>query len=148
MNIGWKRCFVVTLLAALMVLPLTVWAGEAYVGDLDELTEHGKVRVLTTFNKTNFFLSRGQTQGLEYELLKPLEAFAKKQGYELEVQFIPVTRDKLLPGLLAGYGDVAAASLTITPALPAINRPGSISISQPKSPTVCRITVLGRTRTR
>ena len=33
----------------------------------------------------------------------------------LNVLIIPVTRDRLLPAIVDGYGDIAAANLTITP---------------------------------
>lgn len=117
MEKGWKRYgMVLGVIAVLAFCGICRAGGDPYVGDVDVMAERGKVRVLTTYNRTNFFLARGEPQGLEFELLKPFETFAKQRGYGLTFQFIPTTRDKLLPGLAAGHGDIAAAALTITPA--------------------------------
>ncbi|MDY7031016.1 MAG: lytic transglycosylase F [Thermodesulfobacteriota bacterium] len=77
------------------------------------------IRVLTTFNKTNFFLSGNTSLGFEYSLLREYEKFLNKKirRNELKVvlEFIPVSRDELMSGLVHGFGDIAAAGLTITP---------------------------------
>ena len=90
-----------------------------YREDLDGLLKRRYIRVLTTLNKTNFFISEGKFFGFEYSLLKEYEKFLnkdiRKRELRLVLEFIPVTRDKLIPGLIEGYGDIAAAGLTITP---------------------------------
>ena len=90
-----------------------------YKDDLNVLIERRYIRVLTTFNKTNYFLSGAQQFGFEYSLLKDYEKFLnkkiKKSELQVVLEFIPVTRNQLLPMLIAGYGDIAAAGLTITP---------------------------------
>ncbi len=93
--------------------------GKAYKDDLEGLLKRHYVRVLTTFNRTNFFLAGGRQHGFEYSLLKGYEKFlnkGKKRGdLRIVIEFIPVPRDQLMPKLLGGYGDIAAAGLTITP---------------------------------
>ena len=99
--------------------PLDAHLAEQYVADLDGLLERRYIRVLTTYNRTTFFLADGQLRGFEYDLLKEyqknLNANISRRELQVVVDFIPVARDRLLPDLLAGYGDIAAAGLTITP---------------------------------
>jgi membrane-bound lytic murein transglycosylase MltF len=98
--------------------PLDAHLSETYKDDLPDLLERKYIRVLTTMNRTNFFLVDGKAHGYEYSLLKEYEKHLNKgigRG-ELKVtfEFIPVSRDRLLPGLVKGFGDIAAAGLTIT----------------------------------
>jgi membrane-bound lytic murein transglycosylase MltF len=98
--------------------PLDAHLSETYKDDLPDLLERKYIRVLTTMNRTNFFLVNGKAHGFEYSLLKEYEKHLNKgigRG-ELKVtfEFIPVARDRLLPGLVKGLGDIAAAGLTIT----------------------------------
>jgi membrane-bound lytic murein transglycosylase MltF len=91
---------------------------EKYKDDLDGLMAKRYIRVLTTLNKTNFFLHKGKPFGYEYALLREYEKFlnegVKRRELRVVVEFIPVSRDRLISGLVEGYGDIAAAGLTIT----------------------------------
>jgi membrane-bound lytic murein transglycosylase MltF len=88
-------------------------------GDLDGMAERRMVRVLTTFSKTQYFIDRGTPRGTAYDMGKLLETSLNKtfaQGHlAVNVQFIPLSRDELIPALLAGKGDIVMADLTITP---------------------------------
>jgi membrane-bound lytic murein transglycosylase MltF len=42
------------------------------------------------------------------------EAYVKKKHLKISVVFIPVSRDRLVPDLVEGLGDIAAAGLTVT----------------------------------
>jgi membrane-bound lytic murein transglycosylase MltF len=99
--------------------PLDLHHERQYYDDLDVILKRRYIRVLTTFNKTNFFIAGGKEYGFEYSLLKEFEKYLnrdlKKRDLKLVMEFIPVARDRLLPALNEGYGDIAAASLTITP---------------------------------
>ncbi|HWM28284.1 MAG TPA: transporter substrate-binding domain-containing protein [Woeseiaceae bacterium] len=96
-----------------------------WTGDLDGMIERRLIRVLTVNSKTTYFMDKGVLRGtaidygrlFEQELNKKLAAEKKLKNKNLKVQvvFIPVQRDQLLPALAAGNGDIAAASLTITP---------------------------------
>jgi membrane-bound lytic murein transglycosylase MltF len=96
-----------------------------WAGDLDGMVERGYIRVLTVNSKTIYFVDRGVLRGtaveyarlFEEELNKKLAAQKKLKNKHLRVRllFIPVHRDQLLPWLVEGKGDVAAAGLTITP---------------------------------
>jgi membrane-bound lytic murein transglycosylase MltF len=97
----------------------------SWKGDLDGMVERRAIRVLTVNSKTIYFVNKGVLRGtavdyarlFEEELNKNLAAENKLKNKNLKVRvvFIPVQRDELLPALAAGKGDVAAASLTITP---------------------------------
>ena len=100
-------------------IPLASHFSKKYTDDLDALIDKRYIRVLTTFNKTNFFISEGSFFGFEYALLKDYEKFLnkdiKKRELKVVLEFNPVPRDRLVAGLAEGYGDIAAAGLTITP---------------------------------
>ena len=78
-----------------------------------------QIRVLVVYSKTFYFLDRGRQRGLSYDLLKAFEKFVNKKlktkTLKVNVVFIPVQRDELIPGLTNGLGDMAVANLTITP---------------------------------
>jgi membrane-bound lytic murein transglycosylase MltF len=88
-------------------------------GDLDGVVERRVLRMLVTTNATNYYVDLGRQGGLTYELghllEKELNRRFKTGNLHLDVIFLPVTRDRLLPALVEGRGDIAAASLTITP---------------------------------
>jgi membrane-bound lytic murein transglycosylase MltF len=98
--------------------PLGAHLGERYVDDLNRLLERRYIRVLTTYNRTNFFLAGGKPRGFEYDLLKEyqkdLNKTISRRELRVVVEFIPVARDRLIPDLEAGFGDIAAAGLTAT----------------------------------
>jgi membrane-bound lytic murein transglycosylase MltF len=105
--------------AADKIHPLDAHLADSYTEDLDALLERKYIRVLTTYNRTNFFLARGKPHGFEYALLKEYQNTLNKGISRKEIrivfEFIPVSRDRLIPDLVAGYGDIAAAGLTVTP---------------------------------
>lgn len=92
---------------------------QKWTGDLDGMIERRFIRALVVFNKTNYYLDGGQTRGATYEGMKEFEKQLNKKlrrGHlRVHIAFIPVPRDRLIPALLEGMGDIAAAGLTITP---------------------------------
>src|SRR3982750_242433 len=114
----------------------------AYRGDLDVLLRKGAVRVLTAYSKTDFFVDRGETGGVTYEYMRAFEAFLRKpqggRGAKVAVYFVPVSRDRLIPALLAGEGDLAAANLTVTP-----ERRARVDFSEPYLENVREVVVTG-----
>jgi polar amino acid transport system substrate-binding protein len=69
------------------------------------------LRVLTSDIEPFFYVVNGEPAGLEYEILL---YFARSLGRELEIEWVEPF-EELLPRLARGEGDVAAATLTITP---------------------------------
>jgi membrane-bound lytic murein transglycosylase MltF len=102
-----------------IVHPLDTHLKTKMEGDLSEILKRKYIRVLTTVNKTNFYLYDGNLFGYEYSLLKNYEKFLnknkKRNNLKTVMEFIPVSRNELIPMLNQGYGDIAAAGLTITP---------------------------------
>lgn len=78
--------------------------------DLQEITQDGKLRALTTYSGTSYFLYRGQPMGYEYELLK---RFADHLGVDLEIH-VSENIDNMLHELNQGNVDLVAHGLTIT----------------------------------
>lgn len=76
------------------------------------------IRVLVVRNKTGYFFDGAQQRGITYDLVKTFEKQLNEElgtgNLPVFVSFVPVSRDKLIPALLEGRGDVAAANLTIT----------------------------------
>jgi membrane-bound lytic murein transglycosylase MltF len=91
-----------------------------WTGDFDGMRERGMIRVLVVYNRIYYFLDRYRERGLTYEAMKLFETEINKElklrsTGRIHVVFIPVTRDRLIPSLVEGIGDLAAANLTITP---------------------------------
>ncbi len=92
----------------------------SWTGDLDELAKRRAIRVLVPYNRTLYFVDLGGVQrGISYDFMHAFEAALNTRlgrgEIKVHVVFIPVSRDKLIPMLLAGEGDVVAANLTVTP---------------------------------
>jgi len=96
-------------------LPSTAWQG-----DFDAMLARHELRVLVPYSRTLYFNDRGREGGLTVELVRDFEryvntTYADRLGNRpLTVYVIPTTRDRLLPNLNAGLGDIAAGSLTVT----------------------------------
>ncbi len=92
--------------------------GDARFGDLDSMLLRREIRALVPYSQTYYFIDGAERRGIAYESLTLLEKELKKkfkaQAPTLNLIFIPVTRDQLIPALEDGYGDVAAGNLTIT----------------------------------
>ena len=88
-------------------------------GDLAGMVERRYIRLLVTFSKTHYSLDGLQQRGATFEAGRAFEDFVnarlKLQNLRISIAFIPVTRDRIFKAIAAGEGDIAAASLTITP---------------------------------
>lgn len=78
--------------------------------NLEAIKKDGKLRALTTYSATSYFLYRGAPMGFEYELL---ERFAKYLDVELEI-IVTNNIDSMLYELQSGDIDIVAHGLTIT----------------------------------
>ena len=92
---------------------------QKWTGDFDGMVERRMIRALVTFSETNYYLDKGHHRGVTYEVLKEFEKTInkalKRKHLKVHVVFIPVTRDQLIPALVEGRGDIAAAALISTP---------------------------------
>jgi membrane-bound lytic murein transglycosylase MltF len=110
--------------------------------DLDGIAKSRAVRVLVVHSKLFYFLDEGQQRGVTYEALQAFEQHLnrklKTKTLKINVIPIPVARDQLLPALVSGRGDIAAAGLTITEA-----RRASVDFSAPFAEEVEEIVITG-----
>ncbi len=116
---------------------------EPWSGDLDGMLERGFVRVLTVYNPLFFSFDGVEQRGLDVEMAQAFEGWLaetyRKSGRPpVHVVMIPVPRDDILPALIEGRGDIAAANLTITP-----GRAAQVDFSIPVYPDVSELVVSG-----
>jgi len=121
---------------------------QPWKGDLDGMIDRRVIRVLTVYGKTFFSVNKGVQRGLTHDAFREfdddLNRKLAKQGklkskhLRVQVIFVPVARDELLPALEAGKGDIAAANLTITD-----ERRGVVDFSIPVYPGVSEVAVSG-----
>jgi len=115
---------------------------QKFTGDLDGMIERRLVRVLVTYSKTHYFVDKATQRGLTYDFGRLFEdrlnKKLKKKHLRIHVVFVPVARDELIPALLDGRGDMAAANLTITP-----ERLKRVDFTNPTARNVCEIVVTG-----
>jgi ABC-type amino acid transport substrate-binding protein len=104
---------------------------EANRVDFDEMVKHREIRVLVANSKTFYCIDRGKQMGITHDWMKA-------KTLKTHIVFIPVARDKLIPGLLKGYGDIAASNLTITP-----ERLKSVDFSEPLLSGVKEVLITG-----
>ena len=112
---------------------------EIEFGDLPEIIDRGLIRVLVSPSRTNYFIDNGKQRGFEYDIMREYEKVlrTRRKGRFVMV-FLPVPFGRLLPELVAGRGDIAAAGLTVTEA-----RLDSVTFSDPYLTGVSEI-VVGR----
>ena len=89
-----------------------------FTDDFDQMLDRRTIRVLVAYNKMLYFLDGAEQRGITYDGFQEFEQYVNEKydlgARKLDVVFLPVPRDKLLPFLVEGYGDVVAANLTIT----------------------------------
>nr|WP_299694643.1 lytic transglycosylase F [uncultured Vibrio sp.] len=114
-------------------------SNKPYVGDLDVLKTKGTVRVLVSADLGFYYIEDGRPKGILAETLYHFEKKLRQNHPGLNVQIIPVQRDALLPSLEAGYGDIAAANLTITD-----KRRQTVDFSDPMIKNIQEIIITGK----
>jgi membrane-bound lytic murein transglycosylase MltF len=94
------------------------WLNEKWTGNFEAMAQKNIIRALVPYSKTFYFLDGIDQQGLSFEMLKAFEKFINKELkrdiLQIRVIIIPTQRDRLIPDLIAGFGDIAAGNLTIT----------------------------------
>ncbi|WP_430814728.1 transglycosylase SLT domain-containing protein [Carboxylicivirga sp. RSCT41] len=78
--------------------------------DLDDIVKRGKIRVVTDYNSTNYFVYKGRPLGYQLELL---QALSNTLGLKLEI-VVSNDVEKNFDSLLKGEVDLIATNLTIT----------------------------------
>jgi len=124
---------------------------KAWTGDFDAMLELRRIRVLVPYSRSLYFSDRGKERGLSAESVRGFESwlnqkYAKRlQNRPITVLIVPTTRDRLLPDIARGLGDLAVGNLTVTeqrlqlvdfvtdPHMPAVNE---IVVTGPTSPAI------------
>ena len=125
--------------------------GAPHFDDLDGIAKRRVVRALVVRSRTFYFFDGAAQRGLSYEMLRAFEEFLNGKlgtgALKISLVFVPVIRDQLLPALTAGYGDLAVANLTITPArreqvdfsIPVRRNVSEILVTGPASPAIASV---------
>ena len=113
-----------------------------FTGDFDALVKRRAIRVGVTFNRTHYFIDKGQERGLTYESLKlfenDLNADLKTGNLKVHVVIVPMSRDQLYPALASGKVDMVAAMVTVRPELEKL-----VAFSEPTRTNVSEVVVTG-----
>jgi membrane-bound lytic murein transglycosylase MltF len=92
---------------------------QEFTSDLDDMVKRRLVRAGVVFNRTQYFIDKGEQRGISYESIKLFEEQLNKRLktglLKVHVAIVPLSRDQLFPSLASGKVDFVAAALTITP---------------------------------
>ena len=115
---------------------------EKWTGDWPGMLERRKIRALVAYSKTLYSVDRAERHGLSFDMLKRFESEIntrfRKAAPTINLVFVPVPRDELLPALLDGRGDLAVANLTPTP-----ERAQVVDFSDPLVTGISEVVVTG-----
>jgi len=115
---------------------------DPFTGDFDEMIKRRMIRVAVTFNRTHYFVDRGQERGITYEALKAFEndlnSDLKTGNLKVHVVIVPMSRDQLYPALAGGNVDMVAAMVTVRPELEKL-----AAFSEPTRTNVNEVVVTG-----
>jgi membrane-bound lytic murein transglycosylase MltF len=95
---------------------------QPWTGDFEQMIERRLIRFLVPYSRTLFFNDHGRERGVVADAAREFETwvnrkYAKQLGKRpVTVIIIATTREKLLPNLADGLGDIAAGNLTVTDA--------------------------------
>ena len=113
-----------------------------FTGDFDEMVRRRAIRVGVTFNRTHYFVDRGQERGITYEALKAFEddlnTELKTGNLKVHVVIVPVSRDLLYKALDSGTVDMVAAMIPVRPELEKL-----AAFSEPTRTNVSEVVVTG-----
>jgi membrane-bound lytic murein transglycosylase MltF len=115
---------------------------QPFTGDLDEMVKRRVIRAGVTFNRTHYFIDRGQQRGMAYEALmnfeQALNDHLKTGNLRVHVAIVPLGREALQSALLDGKVDLLIAQLKVTP-----ERQKLADFSNPTRTNVSEIVVTG-----
>jgi len=97
---------------------VTQSVNKKWTGDFEQMVQKRAIRFLIPYSKTFYFFDKATQRGLTYEMGKAFEKSINNQlktrHLKIHVVFIPTSRERLIPALSEGLGDIAAGNLTIT----------------------------------
>jgi len=118
---------------------------QVWTGDLDSMIKDRLIRVLVVPSRIMYWMDKGKKTGFSYEMMMQFEKEINKRyppknkHLRTKVAFFPVSKEKLIPYLLEGRGDIAFADIAITP-----KRKRKIDFSEPYAFGIDVIAVSGR----
>lgn len=165
MNKQYPKTFgAAILLAALFLLTPSVFAeteppeeensfiarvNRKWTGGFEGMRERRMIRALVVYSKTHFFFDKGTKRGIAHDALVAFEqdlnrSLKTTKANYIHIVFVPVNHDEIIPALLDGRGDIAAANLTITPereknvdfSIPTIKNVSEVVVTGPGAPAV------------
>jgi len=95
-------------------------SNKPWTGDFDQMLDRRIIRVLVPYSRTLYFNDKGHERGITADTVRDFERWINKKYAKtlrkrpLTVFIIPTTRDKLLPDVTKGIGDIAAGDITVT----------------------------------
>ena len=100
--------------------PAALAGGQKWTGDFDEMVKRRRIRIITPYSRTHYFIDKGVQRGLVYDAGVKLEAEINARlkttpATRINVLFRPTSRDDLQRALLEGNGDIVAGNITVTP---------------------------------
>ncbi|HEX4737679.1 MAG TPA: lytic transglycosylase F [Allosphingosinicella sp.] len=116
--------------------------GKPFKGDLEEMVKRRLIRIAVPYSRTQYFIDRGVQRGMSYDYGKLFEDELNKErntgNLRINVVFVPLPRDVLLPALNEGRVDMVVAQLTVTP-----ERRQEVDFTNPTRTGVNQIVVTG-----
>jgi membrane-bound lytic murein transglycosylase MltF len=126
----------------------------SWTGDFDGMLKRRTIRVLAPYSRSLYFNDKGRERGIIADNVRDFERwinkkYTKNRGKRtISVVIYPTTRDRLLPEIAQGLGDIAVGNLTVTEerrkvvdfATPA-DQPGvrELIVTGPKSPVIATV---------
>ena len=114
---------IVSLCALLLAVPSSAFEPaaelmESWHGDLAGIRDRGVLRALVVPSRTGYFFDGLEPRGLSHDSLVQFEQYLNRHfktgTLTLDVVFIPVNRNQVIPYLENGIGDLAVTNMTIT----------------------------------
>ena len=124
---------------------------KTWTGDFDVMLERRVIRVLAPYSRSLYFNDKGRERGIAVDSVRGFEQWINKKYKKqlakrpITVLIIPTTRDRLLPTVIQGNGDMAVGNLTITEerrkiadfvSLPDQTSVKEVVLTGPKSPAI------------
>jgi membrane-bound lytic murein transglycosylase MltF len=117
-------------------------AHRPWKGDLQGILDRGFIRVATANNPLYFSADGIDHRGLAVEVAREMESFLErnfpKKGRHVNVVLMPMARDAIIPAVIEGRADVAAANLTIT-----MDRSQVVAFTDPTNTGISELVITG-----
>ncbi|NNK79776.1 MAG: transporter substrate-binding domain-containing protein [Litoreibacter sp.] len=108
-------------------------------GDLTSIIERRTLRLAIPYSPIYFSYDGEKFIGFAVEMARELEKFLKQShGQKIDVVLIPLPRNEILPAVMDGRADVAAANLTIT-----LQRLQQVAFTEPLFTGISELVVTG-----